>query len=118
MNIQKKLLIIVFLLLICAVKSQTAQAFRFTTGYHRDIAGRIVKIQKTWVYVKDEKGIDTYRFFIHTNRLKEFEIGDRVRVYFYRNNARLISIQKMTPIRCGDGKNLGVISGCELEEKR
>lgn len=102
------------LIVLTVVALSEASPYNFPAS-PENVTGQIVKLKGSWVCVEDERGIDTYRFWAHVNELKDFQVGDRVRVYFYRNNAALISIRKMTPEACTEGQNLGVVSGCRNE---
>lgn len=82
---------------------------RVEPGY---VTGEIIRVEGTTVVVKDEQGVDTYRFFAHSHLLEDLQAGDRVRVYYDRPGRTLTSIKKMTPVECGPGRNAGNISGC------
>jgi hypothetical protein len=107
----RKILLVLLLLAVTAVGE--ASLYYGSVGGPRNIVGEIVKIKNLWVYVKDERSVDTYRFWVYSNKLKDLQAGDRVRVYFYRDNDAAVSIKKMTVLTCGEGQNLGVISGCD-----
>ena len=111
MNKRMKLTLLAAFALLGVTAAEASWAFQ---NIHdgNSVVGPITRIQGHWVSVQDEKGIDTYRFFVHTEQLKEFQTGDRVRVYFRRDNDLLISIKKMTLLDCGEKQNLGIVSGC------
>ena len=105
-----KAVFLVTFLLACVTTAEASLPFSFVS-YKQDVVGQIVKLKTTWVHVKDERSVDTYRFFAHTNRLKGLQVGDRVRVYFYLNKSNLISIKKMTGLKYNQEKqNLGYIT--------
>jgi hypothetical protein len=105
----------VLLFLAVTAAGETSPGYHFANSA-QNVVGEIVKLEGTRVHVREEWGFETFRFFAHSRTLEEFKVGDRVRVYFYPNDRFLVSIKKMTPVECGEGQNLGVISGCREEQ--
>ncbi|OGX07051.1 MAG: hypothetical protein A2Z88_03085 [Omnitrophica WOR_2 bacterium GWA2_47_8] len=66
----------------------------------KDVVGKISRIKPATnrIYIIDERTKEEWDFFVHTNILKSFNPGDRVRVYYQCRQAPAVSVKKMTPV--------------------
>lgn len=110
---KKRICLVLLVLFFCWPQSGSADSnSSFSQERTRYITGEVVRIENTWIYVKDEQSIETMRFFVHEERLKKFQVGDRVRVHYRRAGGPAISIQRMTPVEYEAGqKNAGYLFG-------
>ena len=110
----RKTATIVLLLVLIAV-TLPAEAGQYSALFSDkcNFVGKIIERSGNYVRIRDERALRTYRFFVHTAKLEGMEAGDSVRVYFYSGKNTIISIKKMTTLTCGEGQNLGNITGCQ-----
>ncbi|HRZ41024.1 MAG TPA: hypothetical protein P5246_08445 [Candidatus Omnitrophota bacterium] len=99
--------------ILCFERAAPAQnASLHFEGRIHDMTGEVVRIDDSWIYIKDEHSIDTVRFFVHPKRLERLKVGDRVRVYYQRRGGTAFSIKKMSVVSYEEGqKNLGYVQG-------
>ncbi len=99
--------------ILCLERAAPAQnaALHFE-GRAQYMTGEVVRIDGSWIYIKDEQSIDTVRFFVHPKRLERLKVGQRVRVHYQRRGGTAFSIKKMSDVNYEAGqKNLGYIHG-------
>src|SRR3989338_6582861 len=79
---------------------------------HKNIVGTIQKIRLdiSRIFVLDEDTDRVWDFFAHSNLLKRFKEGERVRIYYVSIRLPVVSIKKMTPLKASGGnQNQGFI---------
>jgi len=111
--LKKRICLVLLVFFFCWPQAGSADLIHsFLQERTRYMTGEVVRIESTWIYVKDEQSIETVCFFVHKERLKKFHVGDRVRVHYQRAGGQALSIQRMTPVEYEAGKkNAGYLFG-------
>ena len=67
---------------------------------YKNIVGTVQKIRLdiSRIFILDEDTKRVWDFFVHSNLLRNFKEGDRVRIYYESIRLPAVSIKKMTPV--------------------